>query len=94
MRPSYVVFKSETLRECKAWKARIPLRREAHTHTHTLQGYDPQNVLSERTTKDGTTIIKFRDGGAWCLQGVCTCSHSDDVVQVMVVLRFFSAPVL
>lgn len=26
------------------------------------EGYDPQNVLSERTTKDGTTIIKFRDG--------------------------------
>ena len=76
--------------------------RSTHTHTHTLQGYDPQNVLSERTTKDGTTIIKFRDGGACgracmvhtCTDPVCMCSHSDDVVQAMVVLRFFSAPVL
>ena len=45
-----------------------PRSTHTHTHTHTLQGYDPQNVLSERTTKDGTTIIKFRDGGA-CLHG-------------------------
>ena len=49
------------------------LQHLAGTHTNARlirlaalpQGFDPKDVQSERTTADGTTIIKFHDGGAW-----------------------------